>query len=153
MPKIVIPKLLQGWSVVVVEDDPDSQLVAQMMLEKAGATVYVGENGQEGLELIRTHQPRFVLSDISMPVMDGWQLIKILNDDRRTSSIPVIALTAHAMHGDREKALAAGFVNYLTKPLDPAKFMMQLLGLLIEIPEYQDQLKAQYDTLREMAQV
>lgn len=152
MPKIVIPKMLLGWSVVVVEDDPDSQMVARMMLEKAGATVYVAENGQEGLEMVNSHRPHFVLSDISMPVMDGWKFIKVMNEDRRTATIPVIALTAHAMHGDREKALAAGFINYLTKPLDPAKFMMQLLGLLVEIPEYMDQLKTQYDTLREMAQ-
>jgi len=148
MPKIVIPKVLVGWNVVVVEDDPDNQMVAQMMLERAGATVFIAENGQDGLEMIRKHLPNFVLSDISMPVMDGWALIKHLNEDRRTSDIPVIALTAHAMYGDREKALRAGFTNYLSKPLDPAKFTFQLLTLLVEIPQYTEQLKAHYDTLK-----
>lgn len=147
MAKIIIPKVLVGWVVVVVEDDYDSQQVARIMLEKAGATVYIAENGQEGLALIRKHNPRFVLSDISMPVMDGWQLMRELNIDRRTSSIPVIALTAHAMYGDRAKALGAGFVNYMTKPLDPQKFTMQLLHLLVEIPEFTAQLKSQYDAL------
>src|SRR5262245_42533344 len=134
MAKIVIPKVLVGWKVVVVEDDPDSQNVARMMLEKAGATVHVAENGQAGLDLIREHKPQFALSDISMPVMDGWKLIAELNNDRRTSDIPVIALTAHAMPGDRAKAMEAGFINYMTKPLDPQKFTMQLLQLLVEIP-------------------
>lgn len=147
MAKIVIPQVLVGWTVVVVEDDPDSQQVARIMLEKAGATVYVAGNGQEGLTLIHQHNPRFVLSDISMPLMDGWQLIKELNADRRTSDIPVIALTAHAMHGDRAKALEAGFVNYMTKPLDPQKFTMQLLHLLVDIPDFTTQIQSQYNAL------
>lgn len=147
MAKIVIPQVLVGWTVVVVEDDPDSQNVARIMLEKAGATVHVANNGQEGLEAIQRHNPRFVLSDISMPVMDGWQLIKELNNDRRTSEIPVIALTAHAMHGDRAKALEAGFVNYMTKPLDPQKFTMQLLHLLVDIPDFTVQIQSQYNAL------
>lgn len=147
MAKIVIPKVLVGWKVVVVEDDPDSQNVARMMLEKAGATVEVAENGQEGLDLIREQKPHFALSDISMPVMDGWKLIQELNNDRRTSDIPVIALTAHAMPGDRAKAIEAGFVNYMTKPLDPQKFTMQLLHLLVEIPSFTAQLQEQYNSL------
>jgi CheY-like chemotaxis protein len=147
MAKIVIPKVLVGWNVVVVEDDPDSQMVAKMMLERSGATVYTAENGQEGLELIRKTLPRFVLSDISMPIMDGWKLIHELNIDRRTTNIPVIALTAHAMHGDRAKAIQAGFINYMTKPLDPQKFTLQLLNLLVEIPDFADQLKEQYEAL------
>ncbi len=147
MTKIVIPKVLVGWNVVVVEDDPDSQMVAKMMLERAGATVHVAENGAEGLELIRKQLPRFVLSDISMPIMDGWKLIHELNIDRRTSHIPVIALTAHAMYGDRAKALEAGFINYMTKPLDPQKFTLQLLNLLVEIPDFTEQLKSQYESL------
>lgn len=147
MAKTVIPKVLVGWVVVVVEDDPDSQEIARIMLEKAGATVHLAQNGQEGLELIRKKHPRFVLSDISMPVMDGWQLIRELNIDRRTSSIPVIALTAHAMYGDRAKALGAGFINYMTKPLDPQKFTMQLLQLLVEIPGFAPQLQEHYDAM------
>ena len=147
MAKLIIPKVLVDWVVVVVEDDPDSLAVARMMLEKAGATVYVAENGHDGLVLIRQQNPRFVLSDISMPVMDGWQLIKELNNDRRTSNIPVIALTAYAMSGDREKALEAGFVNYITKPLDPLKFTMHLLSLLVEIPDFAVQLQPHYDNL------
>jgi two-component system, cell cycle response regulator DivK len=80
---------------------------------------------------------------LSMPVMDGWRLIHELNIDRTLRDIPVIALTAHAMSGDRERAIQAGFVNYLTKPLDPDKFIQQLLNLLVDLPELNDLLTQQ----------
>lgn len=110
-------------------------MVATMMLEMAGANVIQASNGREALEAIRDHHPRFILSDLSMPEMDGWQLVRELQHDRATMEIPIIALTAHAMSGDRERAIMAGFTNYLTKPLDPDKFLQQLLNLLVEIPE------------------
>jgi CheY-like chemotaxis protein len=70
-----------------------------------------------------------------MPVMDGWEFMNTIKRDRRTLDIPVIALTAHAMPGDRERAITAGFHNYLTKPLTPATFMRDLLSLLVDVPE------------------
>jgi CheY-like chemotaxis protein len=69
-----------------------------------------------------------------MPVMDGWALVEELKQDRGLSTIPAIALTAHAMIGDRERAINAGFHNYLTKPLTPATFMRDLVRLLTDIP-------------------
>ena len=71
---------------------------------------------------------------LSMPVMDGWAMLKELRGDPCTASVPIIALTAHAMVGDRDKALAAGFQNYLTKPLQPATFVSQLLTILADVP-------------------
>jgi CheY-like chemotaxis protein len=130
-----IPDCLTGWDVVVADDEEDSLMVATMMLEMAGANVIQASNGREALEAIRDHHPRFILSDLSMPEMDGWQLVRALQQDRATMEIPIIALTAHAMSGDRERAIMAGFTNYLTKPLDPDKFLQQLLNLLVEIPE------------------
>ncbi|MCU0497193.1 MAG: response regulator [Anaerolineae bacterium] len=127
---------LKGWIVVVIDDEDDSLFVATHMLRHYGATVHTAQNGQDGLEAIRTHRPRFVISDISMPIMDGWDLIEQLQTDIALREIPVIALTAHAMFGDRERAIAAGFYNYLTKPLTPATFIHDLLRLLVKIPEF-----------------
>jgi CheY-like chemotaxis protein len=127
--------LLQDWIVVVVDDDPISLEVAEVILAYYGATVLTAENGSDGVSIIRHHQPRLIIADLSMPVMDGWEMIAKLKGDRVTSDIPIIALTAHAMVGDRERALAAGCHNYLTKPLTPATFIRDLAQVLFEIPE------------------
>ncbi len=121
---------------MVVDDEPDSQEVASRILRYYGAQVCTASNGQEGLESIRTVRPRLVLSDISMPVMDGWSFISQIKNDRRTLDIPIIALTAHAMVGDRERAITAGFHNYLDKPLTPETFIKDLLRLLIDVPAF-----------------
>lgn len=125
---------LEGWTVLVVDDEDDSREVAQLMLEMAGATVLMAVDGKQALAKVAECRPHFILSDLSMPEMDGWRLMKELNRDRATAHIPVIALTAHAMTGDRERAIEAGFVNYITKPLDPDKFLWQLVNLLVDIP-------------------
>jgi CheY-like chemotaxis protein len=127
----------QNWTVVVVEDDPDSLMVVTMLLEMHGATVISASNGQEGLEVIQAHRPRFVISDLSMPEMSGWELIETLKQgDRPIAEIPVIALTAHAMDYDRRRAINAGFQNFITKPLQPEKFIKQIVTFLaIDIPE------------------
>jgi CheY-like chemotaxis protein len=127
---------LKEWVIVVVDDEIDSLEVATRILRHYGATVYSANNGKEGLEVIRKVKPRFVISDLSMPEVDGWAMLYELKLDRATIDIPVIALTAHAMVGDRERAITAGFHNYLTKPLTPATFMNDLLRLLIDIPEF-----------------
>lgn len=130
--------LLNGWNVLVVDDEPDSLEVAACILRFYGANVATAINGQEGLNLSKQKRPKLIISDISMPVLDGWGLIYELKRDRATMDIPVIALTAHAMAGDRERAIAAGFHNYLTKPLTAKTFMQDLLRLLIEIPEFSE---------------
>ena len=130
-----IPRVMVGWCVLVVDDEQDSLEVARMMLELAGAKVLTATNGQEGLEMIDKVRPHFILSDLSMPVMDGWHMMRELSLDRRTNEIPVVALTAHAMSGDRERAMQAGFANYISKPLDPDKFITQLLNIVTETPE------------------
>jgi CheY-like chemotaxis protein len=125
---------LKGWKIVVVDDDPGSLDVATMILEFYGATVHSAMNGQEGLALIKTVRPRFVISDLSMPTMDGWTMMDEIKQDAGVAEIPVIALTAHAMIGHRERAIAQGFHNYLTKPLTPETFIHDLLALLVDIP-------------------
>jgi CheY-like chemotaxis protein len=141
MSKVDIPvDLLAGWNIVVIDDEPDSLEVAEIILDAYGANVHTGTNGAEGLEMVRRLHPRFVISDISMPVMDGWGFIYEMKNDRSLMDIPAIALTAHAMVGDRERAITAGFHNYLTKPLTADTFIYDLLKLLMEIPELAEHL-------------
>ncbi len=127
--------LLAGWKVVVLDDEADSLEVAEILLFEYGAEVYTAANGRDGVHLVRETMPHFVISDLSMPVMDGWGFINAIKADPATKDIPVIALTAHAMVGDRERAIGAGFHNYLTKPLTVDTFMEDLVRLLIDIPE------------------
>lgn len=130
--------ILHGQKILVVDDEPDNLEVVSMLLEMYDAVVVTAKNGQEGVEMTRKYQPKFIISDLSMPVMSGWQMIHILKNDRTTMDIPVIALTAHAMTGDRQRALAAGFHNYLSKPLQPETFIRDLLQLVVDTPAIAD---------------
>lgn len=132
--------LLKDWKVVVIDDEPDSLEVARYILDYHGASVYTATNGKEGVELVTRIVPRFVISDLSMPEMDGWEFLNALKSAVHSQEIPVIALTAHAMKGDRERAIAAGFHNYLTKPLTANTFMDELLILLMDIPHLSEYL-------------
>ncbi len=129
--------LLQGWNVLVVDDEPDSLEVAVRILRFYSASVITGSNGREGIELAKAHRPKLIISDISMPVADGWELIFELKNDIATRDIPAIALTAHAMVGDRERAIGAGYHNYITKPLTASSFIRDLLRVLEGIPEFE----------------
>lgn len=131
-----IPKdILQGWQVLVVDDDPKSLDIASSLLRHYGADVRTAINGIEALHTLDDYNPHFIISDLAMPVMDGWEFIRRLKLERVTMSIPIIALTANASSGDRSRAIAAGCHNYLTKPLTPYTFIKDLLTLLIDIPE------------------
>ena len=115
--------------VLVVEDvDFNRELIVQLLEDKYHVIEAV--NGQEGVELAERERPELILMDLSLPVMDGWEATRRLkaNDDLR--SIPVIALTAHAMVGDEEKALAAGCDDYLVKPLDEDELMARIAKYL-----------------------
>jgi len=128
------PDLLAGWDIVVIDDEEDSLAVAEIILTEYGANVHTASDGAEGLKVVREIRPKFVISDISMPVMDGWGFIHAMKNDRTLMDIPAIALTAHAMIGDRDRAITAGFHNYLTKPLTALTFIQDLVKLLVEIP-------------------
>ena len=115
--------------ILVVEDvDFNRELVVQLLEDKYHVIEAV--NGQEGLEIAERERPELILMDLSLPVMDGWEATRQLkaNDDLR--SIPVIALTAHAMVGDEERALAAGCDDYLVKPLDEDELMARIAKYL-----------------------
>ena len=133
---VISRNMLAHWTVLVIDDEPDSLEVASRILRYYGAKVITANDGQEGLQKARSEKPTLIISNISMPVLDGWGLIYELKRDRATFNIPTIALTAHAMVGDRVRAISAGFHNYLTKPLEPDTFVQQLLELLVnDIPE------------------
>jgi two-component system sensor histidine kinase/response regulator len=132
-----IPRVFVGWNVLLADDENDSLEVATRLLKLAGANVITANNGKEVLETIQksAFTFKFILTDLSMPDMDGWELLYQMQHQRLTLDIPIIALTAHAMSGDRERGIKAGFHNYITKPLEPTKFIQQLVNLLMDVPE------------------
>ncbi len=114
------------WKVLIVEDDRDNLSVATQLLEFYGAEVRSAENGQQGLELLAEYRPTLVLLDLSMPSMDGWQMLKRLRADPAMAHLPVIAVTAHAMDGDKQRVLEAGFNGYISKPFRITTFMEEI---------------------------
>ncbi len=107
----------EAWSVLVVDDEPDNVDIVAESLSFFGITVRTASNGVEGLEVLRTFKPDLILLDLSMPTMDGWQMRLLVRQNPGTSQIPIVALSAHAMAGDKERALEAGFDGYLAKPI------------------------------------
>ncbi len=120
--------------IAVVEDNPDNRLLVRVILEpRYAVTDY--EDGFTALEGLQRQKPDLVLLDVSLPEMDGTEVLKRVRADERLRNLPVIALTAHAMSGDREKVLAAGFDDYLTKPiLDETLLLEAIRKLLSEGP-------------------
>jgi two-component system cell cycle response regulator DivK len=106
-------------TVLVVEDQEDNRRILSVYLEYVGYRVVSAVNGAEGVATAREQRPNVIVMDISMPVLDGYQALRLLREDPELSEIPVIALTAHALSTDREAVLAAGFDSYLAKPIEP----------------------------------
>ena len=119
-----MPRLL------LVEDNEESRDGLSRHLRRKGYEVATAADGRQGLEAARAEPPDLVLMDMSLPVLDGWEATRQLKADPRTRHVPVIALTAHAMAGDREKALAAGCDEYDTKPVEIARLLGKIAGLL-----------------------
>ncbi len=108
--------------ILVVEDSPDIRVLIRMLLEAAGHEVTTASDGREGVEVAKRVRPDLVLMDLSLPVLSGWEATRAIKENPDTSSIPVVAVTAHAMHGDRERALAAGCDGFIPKPIDEETF-------------------------------
>ena len=108
--------------ILVVEDSPDIRVLVRMLLEAAGHQVTTASDGRAGVEAVRAERPDLVLMDLSLPVLSGWEAAKEIKEDPAIASIPVVAVTAHAMHGDRERALAAGCDGFIPKPIDEETF-------------------------------
>jgi len=115
--------------IMIVEDlEWNRDLLIQLLEDEFELLVAV--DGAAGVALARQEQPNLILLDLSLPVIDGWEAARLLKSDERTARIPVIALTAHAMEGDRERAHECGCDAYVTKPIDHVKLAAQIRELL-----------------------
>src|SRR5688500_4959204 len=104
--------------ILIVEDNPMNMELATDVLHAAGYKILQAEDAQQAFLQVKSEKPALILMDVSLPGMDGLVAAAILKKDPQTSSIPLVALTAHAMKGDKERALAAGCDGYLTKPIE-----------------------------------
>ena len=110
--------LMAKIRILIVEDNEDNQDLMRFLLERAGYEVSTVENGLEGIEAARRDNPDIILMDLSLPELDGWSAAREIKADPVLAKIPLIAVTAHTLAGDRRKALEAGFDSYISKPIN-----------------------------------
>lgn len=116
--------------ILLVEDDEMNRDMLSRRLLKRDYEVAIAVDGEQGVEMAHSESPDLILMDMSLPGIDGWTATRRLKDDAATRDIPVIALTAHAMAGDREKAMDAGCDDFDTKPVDLARLLSKMEALL-----------------------
>jgi CheY-like chemotaxis protein len=116
--------------ILYVEDNEDNVYMLRHRLERKGIEVIVASDGEQGIAAAQRERPDLILMDLSLPVIDGWEAARRLKSSPDTRAIPIIALSAHAMTGDRERALAAGCDDYDTKPVDLRGLMAKIEALL-----------------------
>jgi CheY-like chemotaxis protein len=116
--------------ILLVEDNEMNRDMLSRRLVKRGYEVVIAVEGEQGIALARSDSPDLVLMDMSLPVLDGWEATRRLKSDPATRDIPIIALTAHAMAGDREKASEAGCDDFDTKPVELPRLLSKIEGLL-----------------------
>lgn len=116
--------------ILLVEDNEDNRDALSRRLERRGYEVVMATDGRRGLAMAHDVAPDLVLLDMNLPEMDGWEVARALKRDEATCAIPIIALTAHAMSGDREKAIGAGCDDYHTKPAELPRLLAQIEALL-----------------------
>jgi CheY-like chemotaxis protein len=121
-------------SILVVEDNETNQMLVRAVLELHGFGVSVAGSAAEAWEELRRGTPDLILMDIQLPGQDGLSLTRKLKAEPATAGIPVVALTAHAMSGDREVALDAGCAGYIAKPIDTRTFVGQIRQFLVDAP-------------------
>ena len=112
--------------ILYVEDNDDNVYMLKNRLERRGHAVLVARDGRAGVEAARAERPDLILLDLGLPVLDGWEAARLLKADERTRTIPIVALSAHAMAGDQEKALEAGCDDYDTKPVELSSLLTKI---------------------------
>jgi CheY-like chemotaxis protein len=112
--------------ILIVEDNEMNRDMLSRRLERRGFSIAIAVDGQQGVDMARSEKPDLILMDMSLPVMDGWTATQTIKADAELAKIPVIALTAHAMAGDREKAMAAGCDDYDTKPIELPRLLEKI---------------------------
>jgi CheY-like chemotaxis protein len=120
----------EGALILVVEDNATNQMLTSSLLELQGYRVQVAESSAQALTFLAASIPDLILMDIQLPGQDGLSFTRALKAARETAGIPIVALTAFAMLGDREEALASGCAGYLSKPIDTRTFVEQIQGFL-----------------------
>jgi CheY-like chemotaxis protein len=113
-------------TVLLVEDNEDNLVVYRTILEHVGYRVLEARDGEQGVDSATEHHPDMILMDISIPKIDGWEATRRLKADEETREIPIVALTAHALEEDREKAIQAGCDGYLAKPVEPRRVVEEV---------------------------
>jgi two-component system cell cycle response regulator DivK len=116
--------------ILLVEDNEMNRDMLSRRLERKGFTVVIAVDGQQGVDMAHSENPELILMDMSLPIIDGWEATRRLKADESTKAVPIIALTAHAMSGDREKALEAGADEYDTKPVELPRLLGKIQALL-----------------------
>lgn len=104
--------------ILIVEDNMDTYELVRFILEKNGYETFLAMNGRDGVNAASKQRPDLIIMDLSMPEMDGWTATRLIKGNAQTTAIPLIALTAHALPGDRQRAFDAGCDEYVTKPMD-----------------------------------
>ena len=122
-------------TILIVEDNEMNRDMLSRRLERKGYKVLIAIDGEKGIEVTRSSMPDLILMDMSLPVMDGWEATRRLKADDALKYIPIIALTAHAMANDREKALEAGCDDYDTKPIELPRLLDKMEALLLQSVE------------------
>jgi two-component system cell cycle response regulator DivK len=117
--------------ILIVEDNELNRDMLSRRLGRRGYEVLVATDGQQGIDVAHSGAPDLILMDMSLPVLDGWEATRRLKQDERLRRIPIIALTAHAMASDREKALEAGCDDYDTKPIELTRLLSKIAALLV----------------------
>jgi len=120
--------------ILLVEDNEMNRDMLSRRLEKRGYTLAIAIDGGAGVAMAKSEQPDLILMDMSLPVLDGWDATRQVKADPATAKIPVIALTAHAMESDRQKALAAGCDDFDTKPVELNRLLLKIEELLKKFP-------------------
>jgi len=128
----MISQEMSEWVVLIVDDEPDNVGVARKVLAFNGADVHVATNGIEGLSILNEIAPTIILLDLSMPEMDGWEMFSKVRELPVFDTTPIIALTAHAMAGDRERVIDAGFDGYIAKPFRIDSFLSDIQNAVNE---------------------
>jgi CheY-like chemotaxis protein len=119
-------------TILLVEDNEMNRDMLSRRLQRHGFKILVAETGEEGLALTAARQPDLILMDISLPGLDGWDITRRIKADSALRAIPIVALTAHVMPGDRQKSLEAGCDEYETKPVDLNRLLGKIERLLAE---------------------
>ena len=115
---------------LLVEDNEMNRDMLSRRLERKGFQIVMAIDGQQGVDMAQSESPDLILMDMSLPILDGWEATRRIKAEPKTSAIPIIALTAHAMAGDREKALDAGANDYDTKPIELPRLLEKIQTLL-----------------------